>query len=201
MNGLNLKPLDVDLKKYFLNSSCKIIGPKGDTISTILLNHPNHSVLGTKWVVPKDASGGTYKVLIEFDGHGLPSSERSFDVRAFQNKRLNTQIEFLRKGYGAGDMVFALLTVSRAEGGIPEGASINFKARVDGKEVFTGETKLPKSGTANIKFDLPAQQLLDLKILTDKEFKEKYNQTKEEFQTGRKSKKKEDDKIIKQKKR
>ena len=43
----------------------------------------------------------------------------------------------------------------------------------------------------NIKFDLPAQQLLDFKILTDKEFKEKYNETKEEFQTRRNSKKKE----------
>ena len=43
--------------------------------------------------------GGNYTVKITYEGRGLPSAERQFEVRSFQNKRLNTQLEFAKKGY------------------------------------------------------------------------------------------------------
>jgi alpha-2-macroglobulin-like protein len=102
LNGIDLKPiLRDDLKDYYFCSECKILGPKGDTVSSILLDKPENSTLGCKWLIPNDLSGGEYKVKLEFQGHGFPSSERSFEIRAFQNPRMNSQIEFLRKGYGA----------------------------------------------------------------------------------------------------
>ena len=40
----------------------------------------------------------------------------------FSSARMKLQLEFEKKGYGAGDTAVANLTVERSEGGIPEGA-------------------------------------------------------------------------------
>ena len=43
---------------------------------------------------------------------------------------------------GAGDKVVATLKVDRAEGGPCNDAKVTTKARIDGKEVYSGVTKL-----------------------------------------------------------
>ena len=67
----------------------------------------------------------------------------------------------------------------------------SFKKEVAQLRLGEGEIFLKGGGTIieniqkkidkNIKVDKPAQKILDLKILTDEEFKEKYKQTKEKF--------------------
>jgi uncharacterized protein YfaS (alpha-2-macroglobulin family) len=56
------------------------------------------SVLSAYWNIPKNQSGGEYIAKFVFKGNGLPSAERKFEVRSFQNPRLNSQIQFIRKG-------------------------------------------------------------------------------------------------------
>ena len=57
--------------------------------------------------------------------------------------------------YGAGDEVAAMLSVERAEGGIPQGATVAVMARVDGKEVFQGPAVVDSSGKCVARFELP----------------------------------------------
>lgn len=61
---------------------------------------------------------------------------------AFANPRLNSELEFLKKAYGPGEKVSATLNVVRAEGGFPKDAKVEIIARMDGEEVYKGETKL-----------------------------------------------------------
>jgi alpha-2-macroglobulin-like protein len=82
-------------------------------------------------------------VKVAFDsGILICSSERNFEIRKYQNNRFNTQIEFIKKSYSPGEKAKALMNVKRAEGGVPESAKISFVARIDGKSVSEGKTKL-----------------------------------------------------------
>jgi alpha-2-macroglobulin-like protein len=94
------------------------------------------------WNVSEDAAGGMYTCKIEYAAKGFTSAERKFEVRAFQNPRLNSTLEFLKKGYGANDEAVASLKVKRAEGGAPSGAKVTATSRIDGKETWSGKFKL-----------------------------------------------------------
>src|SRR5205085_4397945 len=54
------------------------------------------------------------------------------------------------------DTVVANLHVERAEGGIPARAKVSVSARVDGEEIWKGETAVDGSGNAGASFKLPA---------------------------------------------
>src|SRR5438128_5723731 len=134
--------------------SFEIKGPKGDTVasgaSAII-----DSVAGFSWDIPPTQAGGEYTVRISHpsaDGR----AERKFDIRAYRAPRLKSQIVFVRDGYGPGDTVAANLHVERAEGGIPAGAKVSVRARVDGEEIWKGETAVDGSGNAGASFKLPA---------------------------------------------
>src|SRR5438128_2150544 len=131
----------------------EIKGPKGDTVasgaSAII-----DSVVGFSWDIPANQAGGEYTVRI-FHPLGVPA-ERKFDIRAYRAPRLKSQIVFVRDGYGTGDTVAANLHVERAEGGIPAGAKVSVSARVDGGEIWKGETAVDSSGNAGANFRLPA---------------------------------------------
>ena len=62
------------------------------------MNEWNNSVLSSNWVIPQNQSGGEYTAKFVYKGNGLPAAERKFEIRSFQNPRLNSQIQFLRKG-------------------------------------------------------------------------------------------------------
>jgi hypothetical protein len=55
---------------------------------------------------------------------------------------LNSELEFVKKAYGPGEKASATLSVVRAEGGFPKDGQVTFIARIDGKEVFKGASKL-----------------------------------------------------------
>jgi hypothetical protein len=134
-------------------ASFEIKGPKGDTVasgvSTVI-----DSVIGFAWDIPAGQAGGEYTVRILHPGDA--PGERRFDIRTYRAPRLKSQIVFVRDGYGPGDTVSANLHVERAEGGIPAVARISTIARVDGEEVWKGETRLDVGGNASATFKLPS---------------------------------------------
>ncbi|PID44718.1 MAG: A-macroglobulin complement component [Proteobacteria bacterium] len=133
----------------------KIQGPKGDTVFQSGGTGSDSSA-GIEWVIPEGTPGGQYTALVTSPNLGLPEASRTFEVRAYRTPRLKTQVEFIREGYGPGDEVQAGVKVTRAEGGVPDGAKVTAVARVDGVEVYrkTGLT-ISDTGETSTAFTLP----------------------------------------------
>src|SRR5438477_7335506 len=134
-------------------ASFEIKGPKGDIV-TSGVSAIIDSIAGFSWDIPASQAGGEYTVRI-FHPSGDTPAERKFDIRAYRAPRLKSQIVFVRDGYGPADTVAADLHVERAEGGIPARAKVSVSARVDGEEIWKGETSVDGSGDAGASFKLP----------------------------------------------
>lgn len=113
------------------------------------------SVWGVSLNLPVDQESGQYRIYVSYPNQGYAPAERRFEVRSYRAPRLNSQIVFLRDGYGPGDEVTATLKVKRAEGGIPTGAEVEFIPRVDGKAISGGTTRVDESGICTASFKLP----------------------------------------------
>lgn len=134
-------------------SQIVVKGPKGEVLTQGQSNVQD-GAFGFSYVLGPDAPGGEY--LVEARGvMGHAPGARKFEVRAYRPPRLNSQITFLRDGYGPGDTVSATLEVKRAEGGIPTGAKVTAVARVDEKEVARVSTTVDASGRCSVSFPLP----------------------------------------------
>ncbi len=134
-------------------SQIVVKGPRGEVLTQGQSNVQD-GAFGFSYVLGPDAPGGEY--LIEARGvMGHAPGARKFEVRAYRAPRLNSQITFLRDGYGPGDTVSATLEVKRAEGGIPTGAKVTAVARVDEKEVARVATTVDASGRCSVSFPLP----------------------------------------------
>lgn len=137
------------------NAQIEVRGPVGNKVAS---GHAGiqDGVLAFTWKVPEGQGGGRYRIVAKFPHIGLPEAERGFEVRAYRPPRLETEITFLRDGYGPGDEVVATLEVTRAEGGIPVGAKVDAMARLDGKVVFRGGAgPVDENGRAGVRFRLP----------------------------------------------
>ena len=132
----------------------EIVGPKGETVAT-LSTEAQDSVAGAAWAVPAGQAGGAYVARVTWPMNGWPTSERSFDVRAYRAPRLKTQIVFVKDGYGPGEQVQATAHVDRPEGGSPVGARVVVVARVDGAEVHRATATLDAAGNVAAAFALP----------------------------------------------
>ena len=149
VNALDQRPIST-----VCMANMEILSPKGDVIGRGMCYSENGS-LDWKWKIGEAIPGGDYKVKASFPNHGFPPAERGFNIRAFRQRRLRTQIEFAREGYGPGDEVEATLQATRSEGGIPTGAKTTVIARVDQKEAWRGETTVGEHGFATVRFKLP----------------------------------------------
>jgi uncharacterized protein YfaS (alpha-2-macroglobulin family) len=97
----NQKPISskkFDDKEFYLGAELQIIGPNNDTIHTQKITKFENSVLSATYKIPMDQVGGNFKVKFVYKANGFPSAERGFEIREFQNPRLNSQLEFLKKG-------------------------------------------------------------------------------------------------------
>jgi uncharacterized protein YfaS (alpha-2-macroglobulin family) len=153
LNAKNNEPLP-DGEANNTQALLKIIGPNGNTVHKQNVRSRN-SVLGARWTIPDEQSGGTYTCRIAYPKHTFPPASRVIDVRSYRTPRLKAQIEFLKDGYGPGDRVTASVSVTRAEGGVPEGASVTVIGRVGGNEIHRSSTTLDSGGTASARFQLP----------------------------------------------
>ncbi|MDP7742373.1 MAG: MG2 domain-containing protein, partial [Lentisphaeria bacterium] len=131
-----------------------ITGPKGDRITS---GHAKivDSVAAYEWLVPDGQPGGQYTIEVRGNGVAMPAGKRQFEIRAYRAPRLNTQIEFVRDGYGPGDDVVAILEAGRAEGGVPAGAAVDIIATVDGIDVYQGAGEIDARGYCEARFGLP----------------------------------------------
>lgn len=128
-------------------------GPRGEVISQGQSNVAD-GAFGFSYALGPDAPGGEYQV--EARGQlGHAPGVRRFEVRAYRPPRLNSQITFLREGYGPGDAVSATLEVKRAEGGLPVNAKVTAVARVDEVEVARISATIDASGRCSVTFPLP----------------------------------------------
>ncbi|MDP6450198.1 MAG: alpha-2-macroglobulin family protein, partial [Lentisphaeria bacterium] len=131
-----------------------IAGPKGDQITSGYSKIVD-SVAAYEWLVPDGQPGGRYTVEVQGNGVAMPTGKRGFEIRAYRAPRLNTQIAFVRDGYGPGDDVVAILEASRAEGGVPAGADVDIVATVDGIDVYQGVGEIDAKGYCEARFELP----------------------------------------------
>ena len=136
------------------NAFFQVKGPKGNLVASGYTDSQD-SVSGFAWSIPDNQAGGEYTITVHYPQLGIPPAIRKFDIRAYRAPRLKSQVEFLRKGYGPGDMVDAALEVSRAEGGIPANAKITITARVDGNEIHRSDSVVNGKGHCFAHFPLP----------------------------------------------
>ncbi len=136
------------------NPLFEVKGPSG----AIVLSGRSQAQAGIApfaWQIPEDMPGGEYKLVARFPWEGMPPSECSFDIRSYRVPRLKTELEFEKKAYGPGEKVSATLKATRAEGGVPTGATATAVATVDGVEVHRSEVALDASGGCTVSFSLP----------------------------------------------
>ena len=136
--------------------------PRGGTV----FDHRLVSVKGNiAWEhdLSADAVGGAYTVTLGSweakDGGetGLVApTERTFHVQSYRVPRLRFDLELDRDSYGPGDDGTAQMSVERAEGGAPVGATATAELRVDGHVVSTETTVVGEDGTLLVPFALPA---------------------------------------------
>jgi len=153
LNAFDRTPLPED-EENRANPMVEIKDPKGAVVASGQTRMED-STIGFSWEVPEGQAGGEYTVKVTYPWSGHAPAERTFDIRAYRPPRIKTQIEFLRDGYGPGDTVVATLEATRAEGGVPEGATVTAIARVDGVEVARVPINMSQKGTAEARFELP----------------------------------------------
>ena len=137
------------------NIRVKITGPRGEVVHQGG-SYGTDGAIGYQWNIPAGIAGGQYTAKVSSPSLGVPDTERVFDIRAFRAPRLKTQIQFTRDGYGAGELVRASVSIERAEGGIPNGASVTAIARLDGKEIYrSADQKVVGAGVVDMSFNLP----------------------------------------------
>ncbi len=150
LHAANRTPLSTTPPTLF-----KVVGPKGDTITSGYAQTGADSVAGFGWTIPDGQAGGEYTIKVSCPEMGMAPAERTFDIRAFRAPRLKTQIVFIRDGYGPGDTVGATLEATRAEGGVPVDAKVTVTARLDGKEIHRSTTVVNRDGICSAQFKLP----------------------------------------------
>ncbi|XAM01447.1 MG2 domain-containing protein [Phycisphaeraceae bacterium D3-23] len=155
LNAFDHSPLPEDENNQ-ANPMVEIKDPKGAVVASGQ-SRMQDSTIGFSWEVPEGQPGGEYTIKVTYPWSGHAPTERTFDIRAYRPPRIKTQIEFLRDGYGPGDTVVATLEAERAEGGVPEGATVTAIARVDGVEVARVPVTMSNAGNAEARFELPAE--------------------------------------------
>src|SRR5262249_15536799 len=99
-------------------------------------------------------AGGSYIVrAISDDG---ASEDHPVTISTYEVPRLEQSLEFGRRGYAPGDAVTAVLTVKRATGDVPRGATVSARVVVDGAEVARPTGTVGKSGAVTLRFTLPS---------------------------------------------
>lgn len=151
LDGITNYPLAGDE----LNYNFVIKGPRGDEQASTGASL-EASVGSAKWEIPTNAAGGIYTVRAENNFGGAPA-ERTFEVRAYRVPRLKTQIEFVRRGYLPGEECEAVVSIERAEGGLPENAVVTASAVLDGELLLDGQEVPFEDGIARVRFALPKE--------------------------------------------
>src|SRR5262249_13804130 len=114
------------------------------------------------YALTADAPGGEYTLVVREARGRLPQQERKFLVNDYQRPRLNKELEFTRKSYGAGEEVVASCKAAKVEGGVLAGIPVQVQVNVDGQSYGpdgkpSGAFRLrtDERGTVAVRFKLP----------------------------------------------
>ena len=134
----------------------EVLDPRGAKVASDSLAATG-GVGAWEWKIPEGAPGGQYTLRLTGDPAftSFPPTERKFVVRSYRVPRIKGDLELDRDSYGPGDAGVLSLTVERAEGGVPAGATLESVVTVDGKEVARQTQTLAASGRAKVEFKLP----------------------------------------------
>jgi len=176
LERFTLKPAKEQLHLYY-----SITSPNGEEVfqsegSALLKDtKTNKSVQGPdkkpiqgvgtgEFVIGPALPGGEYTLTVREQNRRCPDQQRKFIVNRYENPRLNKELDFTRKSYGAGQEVVAACKVARAEGGTPvANRRVEASIFIDGKpyDAAGKESARPlvmqtdQAGAANVRFKLP----------------------------------------------
>jgi len=103
--------------------------------------------------LPAEAQGGEYTLrATTADGQ---RAERAIIVSAYKAPRLKKKLEFVKKAYGAGDLVSATVEVKRPTGEPLANKELAAVVTVDGVELPRIKFTSNAEGSALVKFELP----------------------------------------------
>lgn len=129
--------------------------PSGETVFDTA-DVTERGVGATSFVLDDEAVGGVYTARIEGNDPVLPTAAE-FRVRSYRAPRLLFESDLDRDGYGAGESGHLDLSVDRAEGGAPTGASYHARLLLDGSATDEVQGEVPSSGELRIPFSLPKE--------------------------------------------
>ncbi|MDP2339732.1 MAG: MG2 domain-containing protein [Deltaproteobacteria bacterium] len=149
-------------------STLELISPKGASVIKKGVSTTN-GYATNDLELPPDVLGGEYKIRATAPD-GRTMGERPIVVSRYEPPRMKKKLEFVRKAYGAGDVVSATFELKRPTGEPMKDQALTAVLRLDGNELPRVSAKTNSEGGAMIKVQLPpAIELGDglLTILVD----------------------------------
>ncbi|HEY8025095.1 MAG TPA: MG2 domain-containing protein [Burkholderiaceae bacterium] len=130
----------------------ELISPKGAVVMKRRVHVAGGSSSGD-FDLPEGAQGGEY--VLRATAWNGQRFERNIIVSVYEAPRIKKTLEFVRKSYGAGDLVTATVEIKRPTGEILGDKEIEAVARVDGIELPRVHVTTAADGSAIVKFNLP----------------------------------------------
>ena len=130
----------------------ELVSPKGAVVMKKRLHVAGGSGSGD-FSLPPDAQGGEYTLRTDADDG--TRIERNVIVSAYEPPRIKKTLEFVKKAYGAGDLVSATVEVKRPTGEALGNKEVVAVATVDGVELPRMHVTTAADGGALVKFSLP----------------------------------------------
>lgn len=132
----------------------KLISPKGATV----LHKRVQLVEGlatNDFAIPEGVQGGEYTLrATDMAGNTV---ERPVIVSAYEPPRIKKKLEFVKKAYGAGDLVQATIEVKRPTGEPLGSHALTGVIRLDGVELPRVAVTTNPEGGAVVRFELPQE--------------------------------------------
>ncbi|MCB0400875.1 MAG: carboxypeptidase regulatory-like domain-containing protein [Flavobacteriales bacterium] len=152
-NGVDLK---ASKKSEILYA--ELIDPKGNVVQ-------KHNLIARKGKANADffldhqVMGGIYtvKAYTNWQKNDNSCYEKEIQVQKVVLPRLKMKLEFQRKAYGPGDQVIAKLDLNTLENKPLSDYECNYVAQLNGEKLLGKKLTTDGTGTAYVKFDLPAE--------------------------------------------
>ena len=149
-----------------LRATGTLLGGPPTGVTASLISPRGAAVIGKRLLVqrgvgradlalPDGLDGGEYRLQVVADDG--TTAARTLVVSTYQAPRLQKTVEFVRKAYGAGDLVQAAIAVADAHGAAFASRPLTAVATVDDVEVARLPLTTDGAGHATARFRLPAQ--------------------------------------------
>ncbi|MFZ5478532.1 MAG: alpha-2-macroglobulin family protein [Myxococcota bacterium] len=131
----------------------RLVDPRGAIAATRIVAL-NDGVAGADFALADSLAGGRYVVRALRDGRVL--AERPVILNRYEPPRVKKTLDFVRKAYGAGDTVLATVEVKRPTGEPLADVVLDASIDLDGRALDPVKATTDATGTAMVRFRLPA---------------------------------------------